>query len=99
MLRGGNDQGGIFRPYYDPYSRPGEQDLAREPRGVRRLRHAETAAPEHYHGAESDNGLGARGRRQVEVRGTAGRRRRSDPPPIPQDHDPPESESSPVLGD
>lgn len=33
------------------------------------LRHAETAAPDRYHGAESDIGLGARGRLQAERAG------------------------------
>jgi broad specificity phosphatase PhoE len=31
------------------------------------MRHAETSAPDHFHGAESDVGLGARGRSQAEA--------------------------------
>ncbi|MBV8382979.1 MAG: histidine phosphatase family protein, partial [Planctomycetaceae bacterium] len=31
------------------------------------LRHAETSAPDRFHGAESDVGLGERGRRQAEA--------------------------------
>jgi 2,3-bisphosphoglycerate-dependent phosphoglycerate mutase len=44
---------------------PGSKTL-RETR-VLLLRHAETAAPERFHGAESDIGLGERGREQAEA--------------------------------
>ncbi len=42
---------------------PGSKTL-RETR-ILLLRHAETSAPERFHGAESDIGLGERGRRQA----------------------------------
>lgn len=45
-------------------------DLA-TPTRVLLLRHAETAAPDRFHGAESDVGLGARGFEQAEAAGLA----------------------------
>jgi 2,3-bisphosphoglycerate-dependent phosphoglycerate mutase len=45
-------------------SAPDDPALVRETR-VLLMRHAETAAPDRFHGAESDIGLGARGREQA----------------------------------
>src|SRR5690606_32259299 len=47
-------------------TRPGEQAPLEETR-VLLLRHAETSAPDRFHGAESDIGLGDRGFRQAEA--------------------------------
>jgi broad specificity phosphatase PhoE len=45
---------------------PGSKMLRLRETRVLLLRHAETAAPDRFHGAESDVGLGARGRQQAE---------------------------------
>ena len=61
------NRGGTVRPLRDMIRilEPGSK--MEQPTRVLLLRHAETAAPELFHGAESDIGLGPRGRLQAEA--------------------------------
>jgi broad specificity phosphatase PhoE len=65
-IRAGRTEPGGLDALHDPSDSPGEQDKLPETR-ILLLRHAETSAPDRFHGAESDVGLGERGRRQADA--------------------------------